>query len=114
MAFCSSCGAEVAPDVSFCPKCGKQLSAQTSEMSGGPTKRKSRWWYLVPIFLQIIGGIIAYLILKDDDRKLAKNCFWLGIILTIVPIVAGMALVIFGVISETDFTSFDSTLKLIE
>src|SRR3990172_4947813 len=73
MAFCSSCGAEVAPDVSFCPKCGKQLSAQTSEMSGGPTKRKSRWWYLVPIFLQIIGGIIAYLILKDDDRKLAKK-----------------------------------------
>ena len=79
-------------------------------MSGGPTKRKSRWWYLVPIFLQIIGGIIAYLILKDDDRKLAKNCFWLGILLTIVPMIVGIVLVIFGVISETDFTSFDSTL----
>ena len=107
MPFCPSCGSEVAQDLSFCPKCGKQLSAQTFDMSGRPTKRKSRWWYLVPVFLQIIGGIIAYLILKDDDKKLAKNCLWLGIILTIVPIVLGMALVIFGIISETDFASFE-------
>jgi len=42
---------------------------------------RSRWWYLLPIFFNIIGGAIAYFILRDDDPKKAKNCLWLGIVL---------------------------------
>ncbi len=47
---------------------------------------RSRWWYLLPIFFQIIGGVIAYFVLRDDDSKKAKNCLWLGIALTAIKI----------------------------
>lgn len=35
MAFCSSCGAEVAGNAAFCPKCGKSIGAAAS--AGGPS-----------------------------------------------------------------------------
>ena len=47
---------------------------------------RSRWWYLLPIFFSIIGGVITYFILKDEDPKKAKNCLWLGIVLIAVEI----------------------------
>ncbi len=47
---------------------------------------RSRWWYLLPIIFDIIGGVIAFFILKDDDPKKAKNCLWLGIVLIAVEI----------------------------
>ena len=47
---------------------------------------RSRWWYLLPIFFNIVGGVIAYFILRDDDPKKAKNCLWLGIVLVAVEI----------------------------
>ena len=51
-------------------------------MSTETTKNRSGAWYLLPIFLTIIGGVIAYCVIKDDDPKKAKNCLYLGIILT--------------------------------
>jgi len=62
-----------------------------------PEKQRSNWWYLLPIFLGIIGGIIAYFVLRNDDRKKAKKCLYLGLILLAVGILvdilfAGVAL----------------------
>ncbi len=51
-----------------------------------PEKGKSNWWFLLPIFMGIIGGVIAYFILRRDDPKKAKNCLLLGIILGIIGI----------------------------
>ena len=48
-------------------------------MEGGSTR--SNWWYLVPIFLGVIGGIIAYFELRNDDHQKAKKCLYLGLIL---------------------------------
>ena len=45
------------------------------------TKKRSVFWYALPIFLSVIGGIIAYFILRQDDPEKAKNCLLLGIIL---------------------------------
>ena len=42
---------------------------------------RSNWWYLVPIFLGVIGGIIAYFALRNDDYQKAKKCLYLGLIL---------------------------------
>ena len=60
------------------------------------TKRRSGAWYLLPIFLTIIGGVIAYFVIRDDDPKKAKNCLYLGIILAAIGIgfsvVSGMML----------------------
>ena len=55
---------------------------------------KSLWWILLPIFLGIIGGIIGYFVLKNDDLKLAKFCLHLSILLTIVELVVWVPLVI--------------------
>jgi len=46
-----------------------------------PERQRSNWWYLLPIFLGIIGGIIAYFVLRNDDRQKAKKCLYLGLIL---------------------------------
>ena len=55
---------------------------------------KSLWWILLPIFLGIIGGIIGYFVLKNDDLKLAKFCLHLSILLTIIEIIVWVPLVL--------------------
>ena len=52
-----------------------------------PERQRSNWWYLLPIFLGIIGGIIAYFALRNDDRPKAKKCLYLGLILLAVGII---------------------------
>lgn len=49
-----------------------------------PEKTRSNLWFLLPIFLGLIGGIIAFFILRQDDPKKAKNCLYLGIVLGII------------------------------
>ena len=56
-----------------------------------PTKRKNRLWYLLPIFLHIIGGLVAYFVLRGSDHVIAKNSLWLGIILSAVATTLALA-----------------------
>jgi 2-hydroxy-6-oxonona-2,4-dienedioate hydrolase len=55
--------------------------------------KRSRLWYLLPIFLGVIGGVAAYFYLRASDPTLAKSSLWLGIILSAV--VAALALAIY-------------------
>ena len=57
-----------------------------------PEKQRSNWWYLLPIFLGVIGGIIAYFAIRKDDRKKAKKCLYLGLILGAIQIFVQLAL----------------------
>lgn len=41
----------------------------------------SNWWYLVPLFFSILGGILAYVAIKDDDIEKANGCLSLGFIM---------------------------------
>ena len=66
-----------------------------------PEKRRSNWWYLLPIFLGIIGGIIAYFALRRDDREKAKKCMYLGLILLAVGIILDISLAGFAPIPDT-------------
>ena len=43
----------------------------------------------MPIFFGVIGGIIAYFVLKENDHTLTKNCLILGLILTLIGFVVG-------------------------
>ncbi len=47
-----------------------------------PERPRSNWWYLLPILLSIIGGLISYFAIKNDDLKKAKNCLCIGLILS--------------------------------
>jgi len=51
--------------------------------------RRSAWWYLLPLLFGIIGGVIAYFVIKQDDPIKAKNCLYLGIALLILDILVG-------------------------
>ena len=42
--------------------------------------QRSKAWYLLPIFLGIIGGIIGFFVLRRDSPKMARNCLIIGII----------------------------------
>ena len=68
-----------------------------------PEKIRSRWWYLVPIFFGLIGGIIAYFAIRRDDPQKAKKCLYIGIILTVINIVVNISLVSTG-IYEQDYS----------
>ncbi len=58
-----------------------------------PERERSNWWFLLPIFLGLIGGVIAYFVLRHDDPRKAKNCLYLAIVLAILGIAIN---VIFG------------------
>lgn len=46
-------------------------------------------WYLVPFFFGILGGIVAYVGVKDDDPDMADNLLIFGILWTFALIVLG-------------------------
>ena len=94
--YCNYCGKELpSPDADICTQCGKLVikkASQTSpEIYSGSEGRLSRAWYLLPIFFGIIGGVISYFVLKNKDSKLAKNCLWIGIIITVISIGVALA-----------------------
>ena len=51
-----------------------------------PERTRSNLWYILPIFLGLIGGIISYLVIRKDDPRKAKNCLYLGIIMAVIGI----------------------------
>ena len=49
-------------------------------------KSRSNWWYVLPILLGVVGGLISYFIIRSDDRQKAKNTLYLGLTLTAIEI----------------------------
>jgi len=59
-------------------------------------KGPSKAWYLLQIFIRIIGGLIMYFALKNRDAKMAKKRLLLSILLLIAEIAISMAIAFFG------------------
>ena len=57
-----------------------------------PEKTRSNTWFLLPIFFGMIGGIIAFFILRKDDPQKAKNCLYVGIVFMIIGIMLNIAI----------------------
>ncbi|MFB5624551.1 MAG: hypothetical protein ACE5RP_06545 [Nitrosopumilus sp.] len=55
-----------------------------------PEKARSNAWFLLPIFFGVIGGIIAFFILRKDDPRKAKNCLYLGIAFMVFGIILNL------------------------
>ncbi len=63
-------------------------------------RTRSNWWYLVPIIFDgIPGGVVAYFAIRYDDPRKAKNCLFLGIIITAIGV--SIYLIIFLAMSES-------------
>ena len=59
-------------------------------------KIRTNWWYLIPIFLGLIGGIIAWFALKTFDRKFAKNCLMFSVFLDVFKVMVFVGLLMAG------------------
>ena len=68
-----------------------------------PERNRSNWWYLVPIFIGLIGGIIAYFAIRKDDPRKAKKCLLVGVGLSVINIMIN--LVFFSAFVEDQFYS---------
>ena len=75
------------------------------EKSGGdyPEKSRSSMWYLLPILVGMIGGIIAYLMIRKDDPRKAKNCIYIGLVMVLIGICFNILLLGVGVSSNPGF-----------
>ena len=52
-----------------------------------PEKPRSNAWYLLPILGGMIGGVIAFLIIRKDDPQKARNCLYIGLIMMAIGII---------------------------
>ncbi len=52
-----------------------------------PEKPRSNAWFLLPILFGVIGGLIAFFILRHDDPRKAKNCLYLGLAFMVIGII---------------------------
>ncbi len=55
-------------------------------------KNRSGLWYLLPLIFGIIGAVIAWFIIKDNDPKKAGNCLKIGLVLLVIEILFGFTL----------------------
>jgi uncharacterized Tic20 family protein len=69
-------------------------------------ERKRSWvWYLLPVFVQIIGGLIAYYALRPDEPRMAKDCLYIGITLTALNVGVFVILLAIGFTFDQMFQS---------
>ena len=57
-----------------------------------PQKSRRNTWFLLPILFGMIGGIIAYIVIRKDDPRKAKNCLYVGIIMMGIGIILNIML----------------------
>lgn len=72
---------------------------QPAQFENRPANKPSAAYYLLPLFLGIIGGIIGYFMLKDQDRRMAKNVLLFGVVFLFLEMVI-MAAMFFYVIID--------------
>jgi len=68
--------------------CGRELEKSVVALER-PIEKPTARWYLAPLFLGIMGGLLAYIAVKDQDRSMASNLLFVGIAVTIVEVVVG-------------------------
>ena len=60
-------------------------------------RRRSTLWFLLPILFNVLGGIVAYFAIRDDDPKKAKSCLLLGLVLAAIPILLFVLPILIGI-----------------
>lgn len=60
-------------------------------------RRRSSFWFLLPILFNILGGLVAYFVIRDDDPRKARSCLLLGGILAAIPILLIMVPLLVGI-----------------
>ena len=65
---------------------------------------------MLPIIFQLIGGVIAYYVIKNDSPRMAKDCLYIGIVLTAINLAfTGLGLAVFEAATWEIRECLDST-----
>ena len=130
MVFCDSCGHELRSTAKFCGSCGTKAettSQDTNQHSvdetpppkhgyqrapgndmGITTSRPAgRIWYLLPLLFGILGGIIAYAVIRHRNPRRARNILIFTIIMGFL-----YGLVAVGVIVVASSGDWDSDASM--
>jgi hypothetical protein len=51
-------------------------------------------WYLIPVVLGLLGGLIGYVYVHDDNPQMAKDLFFIGLIPTFIEVFIFVLLVL--------------------
>lgn len=84
---CPQCGKQIPKPWNVCPYCGYDWKVKSLSRPSY-TKKTSDLWYLMPIFFALLGGIIAYAMVKDRDKEMAKTLLLTGVLVTFIGIFA--------------------------
>ncbi len=105
MPFCPNCGKEVSPQAVSCPNCGHPLSEAQAPIQ--PSEDVSALYWLLPFFFGLIGGIVAYVVVKDRNRKMATYMLIFSLVWTLVGVLFAIVLFAFvtGLIGGLTATS---------
>ncbi len=80
---CNSDLSKIPSDIQHCLYCGKGIERRVVVIKRN-VKKPSTYWYLVPFLFGVLGGIIAYFLVKDDDRNMARNLLLFGICMSAI------------------------------
>ncbi|MBN1369590.1 MAG: zinc-ribbon domain-containing protein [Dehalococcoidaceae bacterium] len=95
--FCENCGATIGlTDSSPKPQAGT-AAAETKVQS------TSAAWWLLPIFLTWVGGLIAWVVVRDRDRKKANRLLVTGILMAIFWIIVSVGLTVLSYLISPDY-----------
>ncbi len=79
--YCADCGAEIDINAETCPKCGMRLSPLPQHVAAG---QLADAWYFVAILFAVIGGLVAYVALRNRDSRKARNVIIVGVLSTLM------------------------------
>ena len=79
---CTQCGKEFVEI--RCPYCGTEAPPPSFPYAGPLMKSPTALWYLLPFLFGIIGGIVAYVGVKDEDTEMANSLLIFSLVWTIV------------------------------
>ncbi|HZW54854.1 MAG TPA: zinc-ribbon domain-containing protein [Nitrososphaerales archaeon] len=87
--FCENCGKEITPGAKICGYCGTPVTAyeqsiQTPVQLYKQSGSYNKLWWLLPIFVGVIGGLIAFFGVRKRSTKAAVIMLVVGIISTII------------------------------
>ena len=90
----------------YCQSCADEIfvkgpAVAKATMTPTPSTGISGAWWLLPIFLTWLGGLIAWLVNKDKDPRKAKSMLWWGVGLTFI--YGAIFGIVFGVIALLGF-----------
>lgn len=90
MTDCYFCSKELPEGKTYCVHCDHETNTTNPFEKTTIYKKRSNAWYLLPIFFGIIGGIIAFVIIRKDDSMKGAYCLIIGVVTMVVGFVLNL------------------------